>query len=110
MQSFFALPVLKTPMQIGVFIQGAAHGVAVSLLATVIALRRALAVTPLEAISVGARAAKSSGLAWLTRGIRLRGGTLANMPLRNVLRTPGARSRPCWASERLSRSLSRSPA
>lgn len=46
MQSFFPLPVLKTPMQIGVFIQGAAHGVAVSLLATVIALRRALAVTP----------------------------------------------------------------
>ncbi len=88
MQSFFPLPVLKTPMQIGVFIQGAALGVAVSLLATVIALRRALAVTPLEAISVGARAAKSSGLAWLTRGIRLPGGTLANMPLRNVLRTP----------------------
>ena len=70
MQSFFPLPVLKTPMQIGVFIHGAALGVAVLLLATVIPLRRALALTPVEAISVGARAAKSSGLAWLTRGIR----------------------------------------
>ncbi len=88
MQSFFPLPVLKTPMQIGVFVQGAALGLAVSLLATVIPLRRAIAVTPVEAITVGARAAKSSGLAWLTRGIRLPGGTLANMPLRNVLRTP----------------------
>ena len=88
MQSFFPLPVLKTPMQIGVFIQGAALGLAVSLLATVIPLRRALAVTPVEAISVGARAAKSSGLAWLIRGLRLPGGSLTNMPLRNVLRTP----------------------
>ncbi len=88
MQSFFPLPVVKTPMQVGVFIQGAALGLAVSLLATVIPLRRALSVTPVEAISVGARAAKSSGLAWMVRGIRLPGGSLANMPLRNVLRTP----------------------
>ena len=57
-------------------------------LATVIPSRRALSVTPVEAISVGARAAKSSGLAWITRGIRLPGGSLANMPLRNVPRTP----------------------
>ena len=88
MQSFSPLPVLKTPMQIGVFIQGAALGLAVSLLATLIPLRRALSVTPVDAINVGARAAKSSGLAWITRGIRLPGGSLANMPLRNVLRTP----------------------
>jgi putative ABC transport system permease protein len=88
MQSFFPLPVLKTPMQLGVFIQGAALGLVVSLLATVIPLRRALSVSPVEAISVGARAAKSSGLAWVTRGIRLPGGSLANLPLRNVLRTP----------------------
>jgi putative ABC transport system permease protein len=88
MQSFFPLPVLKTQMQIGVFIQGAALGMAVSLLATAIPLRRALSVTPVEAIGVGARAAKSSGLAWIARGMRLPGGSLANMPLRNVLRTP----------------------
>jgi putative ABC transport system permease protein len=88
MESFFPLPVLETPMQIGVFVQGAALGLVVALLATVIPLRRALSVTPVEAISVGARAAKSSGLAWLTRGIRLPGGSLGNMPLRNVLRTP----------------------
>lgn len=88
MQSFFPLPVLKTPMQLGVFIQATALGLAVSLLATAIPLRRALSVNPVEAISVGARAAKSSGLAWITRRIRLPGGSLANLPLRNVLRTP----------------------
>ena len=92
MQSFFPLPVLRTPMQIGVFIQGAAHGVAVSLLATVIALRRALAVTPLEAISVGARAAKSSGLAWLTRGIRLRAAPSPTCRCETSCARPGARS------------------
>ncbi|MHB1567689.1 MAG: FtsX-like permease family protein [Solirubrobacteraceae bacterium] len=88
MQSFFPLPVLRTPMQIGVFAQGAGLGLAAAVLATAIPLRRALSVTPVEAITVGARAAKSSGLAWLTGGIRLPGGSLASMPLRNVLRTP----------------------
>ena len=61
MQTFFPLPVLRTPMQLGVFAQGAALGLAVSLLATAIPLRRALTVTPVEAIRVGARAARSSG-------------------------------------------------
>ena len=88
MQSFFPLPVLKTPMQVGVFVQGAVLGLVVSLLATVIPLRRALTVSPVEAISVGARAAKSSGWAWITRGLRLPGGSVSNMPLRNVLRAP----------------------
>ena len=88
MQTFFPLPVLRTPMQLGVFAQGAALGLAVSLLATAIPLRRALAVTPVEAIRVGARAARSSGAAWITRGLRLPGGSLSNMPLRNVLRAP----------------------
>jgi putative ABC transport system permease protein len=88
MQGFFPLPVLRTPIRAAVFAQGAALGVAVSLLATVIPLRRALAVPPVEAIRVDARAASSSGLAWLTRGLRLPGGSLSNMPLRNVLRAP----------------------
>ena len=88
LQSFFPLPVVRTPMQLGVFAQGAGLGLAVSILATVIPLRRALRVTPVDAISVGARAARSSGLAWLIRGVELPGGSLANVPLRNVLRTP----------------------
>ena len=88
MQTFFPLPVVQTPMQLGVFVQAAALGLGVSLIATVIPLRRALSVAPVDAIRVGARSAKSSGLAWLTRGLRLPGGSLSNMPLRNVLRAP----------------------
>jgi putative ABC transport system permease protein len=88
MQSFFPLPVVNTPMQLDVFVQAAALGLGVSLIATVIPLRRALSVAPVDAIHVGARSAKSSGLGWLTRGLRLPGGSLSNMPLRNVLRAP----------------------
>ena len=88
MESFFPLPVWSTPMDVGVFAEAAGLGLAVSLLATMIPLRRALAVTPVEAIRVGSRSAKGSGIAWLTRGLRLPGGTLGNMPLRNVLRAP----------------------
>jgi hypothetical protein len=75
-------------MQAGVFAQAAALGLAVALLATLIPLRRALAVAPVEAIRVGARAARSSGLAWIVRRLRLPGGSLSNMSLRNVLRAP----------------------
>jgi putative ABC transport system permease protein len=88
MQEFFPLPVMRTPLQVSVFARCAALGLAVSLLATAIALRRALSVSPVEAIRVGARAAKSSGLAWITRGVSAPGRSLGNMPLRNVLRAP----------------------
>jgi putative ABC transport system permease protein len=88
MESFFPLPVVKTPLHVGVFARAAGLAVAISLLATTLPLRRALSVSPVEAIRVGARAAKSSGLAWMTRDLRLPGGSLSNMPLRNVLRAP----------------------
>jgi putative ABC transport system permease protein len=88
MESFFPLPVVKTPLHVGVFARAAGLAVAISLVATVLPLRRALSVPPVEAIRVGSRAAKSSGLAWMTRDVRLPGGSLSNMPLRNVLRAP----------------------
>ncbi len=87
-EAFYPLPVVRTPFQLDVFARGAALGLALPLLATVIPLRRALRVTPVEAIRVGARAAGSSGLAWLVRGLRLPGGAIANLPLRNLLRAP----------------------
>jgi putative ABC transport system permease protein len=58
------------------------------MLAAAVPVWRALRVPPVEAIRIGARAARSSGLAWLVKGVRVPGGTLANLPLRNVLRTP----------------------
>lgn len=88
METWFQLPVSATPFEADLFIRGAAIGLALPLLATALPVWRAVRVAPVEAISVGARAARSSGLAWLTKDLRLPGGSLANMPVRNVLRTP----------------------
>ncbi len=88
METFFPLPVVHADFQLGPYARGAALGLALPLLAAAVPVWRAVRVTPIEAIRVGARAARSSGLAWLVRGVRLPGGALANLPLRNVLRTP----------------------
>jgi putative ABC transport system permease protein len=88
MDQFFPLPEVRASFQTDVYIQGALLGLTLPLLAAAVPVWRALRVTPVEAIRVGARAARSSGLAWLVKGLRLPGGTLANLPLRNVLRTP----------------------
>jgi putative ABC transport system permease protein len=88
MDQFFPLPVVRASFQADLYVQGAVLGVALPLLATAVPVWRALRVTPIEAIRVGARAARSGGLAWLAKGLRLPGGSLAKLPLRNVLRTP----------------------
>jgi putative ABC transport system permease protein len=88
MQTFFPLPVLHTSLQPAVFARGAALGIILPAAATALPVWRALRVPPIEAIRVGARSAKSSGLAWMLRGVRLPGGSLGNLPIRNVLRTP----------------------
>jgi len=88
MADFLPMPVIRSDFQPSAFIEGAALGLALPALATALPVWRALRVTPIEAIRVGARAARSSGLAWMLRGVHVPGGTLANLPLRNVLRTP----------------------
>ena len=88
MQTFFPLPVVHASFQLQFYVVGAALGLALPMLATALPVWRAVRVTPVEAIRVGARAARSSGLAWLAKGMRIPGGALANLPLRSVLRTP----------------------
>jgi putative ABC transport system permease protein len=88
MDEFFPLPVVHTGFQTGVYARGAALGLALPLLAAALPVWRALRVPPIQAIRVGARAARGSGLAWLLKDLRVPGGSLANLPLRNVLRTP----------------------
>lgn len=88
LSTWFPLPVAERPFEADLFVRGAVLALALPLLATVLPVWRAVRVTPVEAIRVGARAAKTSGLAWLAKGARVPGGSLANMPLRNVLRTP----------------------
>ena len=88
MQQFFPLPVTRASFQSDLYVQGAALGLALPLLATAVPVWRAVRVAPVDAIRVGARAARGSGLAWLLKGVHVPGGSLANLPLRNVLRTP----------------------
>ncbi len=88
MRDFFPLPVISAGFQTHVYVRGAAIGLALPLLATALPVWRAVRVTPVEAIRVGARSARSSGLAWVLKGVRVPGGSLANLPVRNVLRTP----------------------
>jgi putative ABC transport system permease protein len=88
MDQFFPLPVVRASFQSDVYLRGAVVGLALPLLAAAIPVWRAVRVTPVEAIRIGARAARSAGLAWLLKGLRLPGGSLAKLPLRNVLRTP----------------------
>lgn len=88
LDTWFPLPLTKRPFEPDLFFAGAAFGFALPLLATLIPVWRAVRVPPIDAIRVGARAAKSSGLAWVAKGLRLPGGSLASMPFRNVLRTP----------------------
>jgi putative ABC transport system permease protein len=88
MQKFFPLPVVSSDFQGATYLRGAILGLALPLLAAAVPVWRALRVAPIDAIQIGARTARSSGLAWLLKGVRLPGGSLANLPLRNVLRTP----------------------
>jgi putative ABC transport system permease protein len=80
------LPVWHTPFVIEPFLVAAAIGVVVPLLATALPVRRALRVQPVDAIRVGHLAATGSGLS--TAALHIPGRSVAQMPVRNVLRTP----------------------
>jgi putative ABC transport system permease protein len=85
LQTFFPLPVWRFPFQPGIYLRGAALGLALPFLAVGWPVWRAVRVTPLEAITTGALApTRVSPLARLP----LPGRALDQMPFRNVLRTP----------------------
>jgi putative ABC transport system permease protein len=87
-EDFFPLPEVRASLQPGVFVEAAVLGLVLPLVATAVPVWRAVRVAPVDAIRIGAHAARSTGLAWLLRGLRIPGGSLANLPLRNVLRAP----------------------
>jgi len=88
LESLLPLPVLQTPFEVSVFARAAAVGFALPVIAAAYPVWRGVRVAPIEAIEVGARAAKGSGLARHARWLRLPGHSVGQMPLRNVLRTP----------------------
>lgn len=82
------LPTVETPFEPWVFARGAALSVVVVVAATAYPVWRGLQVDPVEAIRSNARGAGRAGLVNLLKGVRVPGGSLAQMPLRAVLRGP----------------------
>ena len=88
LEELLPLPVMETPFEPAVFLRGALVGFLLPFVATAIPVLRGVRVTPIEAIRVGFRSAKSSGLASIGKHVRLPGSALVQMPLRNLLRAP----------------------
>jgi putative ABC transport system permease protein len=87
-ESVLPLPDYRTPFQFGVFAGAALLGFAVPIAASAWPVWRAVRVEPIEAIRTGHLAAKPGRFTTLSKRIRMPGGSLEQMPLRNVLRTP----------------------
>jgi putative ABC transport system permease protein len=88
LRDLLPLPRTVTPFETGVFLRGAVLGFLIPLLAVAWPVWRAVRVQPVEAIRVGFRSAKGGGLAPLAARLRLPGRSLAQLPLRNILRAP----------------------
>jgi putative ABC transport system permease protein len=84
----FPLPVWIVEFQPAVFLRGAALGFFLPLVAVLFPVLRAVRVAPVEAISTGHHVTASSGLAPLLARVPLPGSSVAQLPLRNVLRAP----------------------
>jgi putative ABC transport system permease protein len=90
MAKLLPLPIWLTPFQTGRFVEAAALGFAIPLLATVLPLRRILRLQPVDALRTGAlgSAGRAGALTTLLRSVRLPGRSYLSMPLRNVSRAP----------------------
>lgn len=88
LRDLLPLPRIVTPFETGVFLRGAVLGFVIPLLAVAWPVWRAVRVQPIDAIRIGFRSAKGGGLAPLAARVRLPGRSLAQMPLRNLLRAP----------------------
>jgi putative ABC transport system permease protein len=82
------LPEWRTAIPLVIFGQAAALGFILPFLATAYPVLRAVRVQPVDAIRSGYLAGRSGGLAPLLRRIPLPGRSVAQMPPRNLLRTP----------------------
>jgi putative ABC transport system permease protein len=88
LSSMQPLPFWQTPFQFTSFAWAAAIGFVLPFLATAWPVWRAVRVEPVQAIQTGHLAHRSKRLAPLLKRVHLPGRSLAQMPLRNVLRAP----------------------
>ena len=88
LEDLLPLPEMRTPFEPAVFARAAICRLLPPIIATAIPVWRGLRQTPAQAIRVGFRSARGSGLAALAKHLRLPGSSVAQMPLRNALRAP----------------------
>lgn len=86
-RQFLPLPIYTDPFRPGPFARGAVVGFLLPFAATLWPVWRGVRVQPVEAIRVSSRSARGGWVRAATR-LRLPGGTVAQMPWRNALRTP----------------------
>jgi len=82
------MPRWETPFQLDVFIRGALLGLLLPFVATIIPVRRAVRVAPVDAIRTGYLSAKGGGLAPLLARAPIPGNSFTQLPARTVLRAP----------------------
>ncbi len=87
LRSYFPLPVWRQDFQPATFLRGAALGLALPFVATLIPVWRAVRVAPIDAIRTGVVVSRGGGLRWLGR-LPLPGGSAGALPIRNVFRQP----------------------
>lgn len=87
-ESFLPMPEWRTPFQFDVYAGAAVLGLVIPIVAAALPVWRAVRVEPIQAIRTGHLAARTSRITDWTNRLRLPGGSLTHMPIRNVLRTP----------------------
>jgi len=85
-KAFLPLPVYASTVPWSLYLLGGALGVTIPLLAAMLPVHRAVGVQPVDAIRTGHRAARGGGATGLLR--RTPGRAIAQLPLRNLARTP----------------------
>jgi putative ABC transport system permease protein len=85
-EALIPLPVYAEMFPTEFFLLGALIGLVLPPLAAALPVRRAVGVAPVEAIRVGFRAAKGGGAAAGLRRLRVPGGSVAQLPVRNLAR------------------------
>jgi putative ABC transport system permease protein len=82
------LPVWRTPFQFGTFAFAATIGFVVPFAASTLPILRVMRMEPVDAIRTAHRPGKSIRLIRASRHLRLPGGSVAQLPLRNLLHSP----------------------
>ncbi len=87
LRSALPLATYASTFPAALYLQGAALALAIPLLAAALPVRRAVRMLPIDAVTVGYRAAKGGAVSLLRR-LHPPGGALAQLPLRNLMRAP----------------------